>query len=759
MNGKNVYFSNNTGRIINAVVPEHFKMASDKTSNGYKYVNLLYTIEVDLLYDYLDDARYSNSLEYFDYGTDYDYFEVTLNENVISDTVYGDNIPIKITTQQEFNDGFPTRFNIESIIPVSGVSYGALGIEYVRKTAEGSGVLLINTDVDASEIFPSGYQTISINIDPVGRGVYGSPLSGYNFLVREQSYDVAGNDEIIVPPTRQELLQLYPEQKKIWAQSGVSEFSYNYWVDHYTPNNGAVWNDTLKTWEARGYSEDYYLDMNNNKVYYRTFLNNPHGTGNYNETYMPLKYVPISGTFKLYDLDILQSGQLVNIDASGTTLYIHSGMYDFSQFDDRDEWFSPYKGYDENVPHEFIPNGYKELNPTGVLPAIPYQEVSWELQHEGARVGDDFTWQDDDTEPITNMLKIKNGQSRYIAEYFYKIANKIGYLTTLDSTKYIRYGNGNYTFSIQDITNNRQEFDVSLSKDPTDRKAACFHGLLVRPFSTIDQLNVTFDVASDPLDLQDSSINIYARAPKVGTSYSEIKPIIHDKRTYMFNKHWGDVDLSGVVDLHQATNDIVSSVPYGTYKGVSLIHVDTSENTYYETIGQYSGYMDLITETSTNSNRYVKMGFKVTKRVGDVGEQMLAMSCNSSGEFWALDLLPNGRFRVRDNLNTLISYDGIFEEGDNFERELILERDTDYDYGPGLYPYRLYTRSTDTNQRVADSRKDIFTQHGFDLSVNANDPSGIVGDVYDFTKLFYNTCTDIEYVQIYEESREFVDGQ
>ncbi len=759
MNGKNVYFSNNTHRMLKAVLPEHLKIVRDKTSNGYKYLNLVYGIEIDLVYDYLDDARYSNSLEYFDYGTDFDYYEVTLNENIIGDFAYGDNIPIKLTTQQEFNDGPPTRFQINSITHISGVNYGAVGIEYVRKSAEGSGILLINTDVDAGEIVTSGsYQTIEVLMDTVGNMIL-MPSSGYNFLTREQSFNAAGNDEILVPDTASDLNKVYPLQRTIWAPSGTSEFYYNYQIDHYTPNAGYVWNDVYKTYDAIGYNSDYYLNDENEKVYYRTYLNNPNGVTEYNSTYNPLKYVPISGTFQLYDLDILMSGELVRIGEEGKSLYIHSGMYDRGEFDDRNEWFAPYKGYEQTLPHEFLPDKNVDDHPTEDIPTEPFQDISWELMHEGTGLGEDFIWKDDDTYPITNMLKINNGQSRYIAEYRYKIANKIGYLTTLDSTKYIRYGNGNYTFSLQDITNNEQEIDVTLSKEPNKRKAACFHGLLVRPHSIVDKLDVKFDVSSNPEDLDSASINVYSRAAKVGSAYQEIKPMITDRRTYMFNQHWGDTDLTDAVDLHEASDDIVTSNMYGGYNGVSMTHIDPSENTYYETTDTYSGFMNLVTEVSTDSNRYVKIAFKLNRPLARIGHQMLAMSCTESGEFWALDILPNGRYRIRDNINTLISYDGIWEEGDNFEREVILERDTDYDYANGLYPYRLYTRSTDTNTRIVDRKKDIYKQEGFDLNVNDNDPSGIVGDVYNFTKFFYNTSADIKYVQIYEESREYIDGQ
>jgi len=36
-----------TDRLLRSVLPEHFKMVSDKTSNGYKYINLLYGAEFD----------------------------------------------------------------------------------------------------------------------------------------------------------------------------------------------------------------------------------------------------------------------------------------------------------------------------------------------------------------------------------------------------------------------------------------------------------------------------------------------------------------------------------------------------------------------------------------------------------------------------------------------------------------------------------------------------------------------------------------
>ena len=50
----------NTERILKAVIPEEFKIVNDKSSNGYKFINLLYGAEIDQGLSVLKDV-YNNS--------------------------------------------------------------------------------------------------------------------------------------------------------------------------------------------------------------------------------------------------------------------------------------------------------------------------------------------------------------------------------------------------------------------------------------------------------------------------------------------------------------------------------------------------------------------------------------------------------------------------------------------------------------------------------------------------------------------------
>ena len=186
---RKLYDALSTKIILNKVLPSNFRIVNDKNSNGYRFFNALYGIELDSLKDYLDQAKHFISFENFDYGYDFDVQILKIPEVISSGYIYGDgNIPIKITNTETFYDGVITRFvyddvnSIETNIQASGL----LGLEYMRQTPNGSGVLYINTDIDSvTAIQTSTYQSYKLQLDDLIRP---SNISGYNFGITTQSY-------------------------------------------------------------------------------------------------------------------------------------------------------------------------------------------------------------------------------------------------------------------------------------------------------------------------------------------------------------------------------------------------------------------------------------------------------------------------------------------------------------------------------------------------------------------------------------------
>ncbi len=199
MNNKKLYYANNTKRALDNVFPSHFRLVADDTSNGYKFVNAAYGVEIDNVYSYLDQSKHMNNLELFDYGVDFDFYEAIIKDNVIDNTVYSELADIKITDNQEFYDGSPTRLEFEGSLLISGVEYGPIGLEYLRTTPEGSGIFYINMEIDSSDAVNSpGYQSFKLPVDDLG--VITQNISGVNPAIKRQDYDETGIDEVLGAP-------------------------------------------------------------------------------------------------------------------------------------------------------------------------------------------------------------------------------------------------------------------------------------------------------------------------------------------------------------------------------------------------------------------------------------------------------------------------------------------------------------------------------------------------------------------------------
>jgi hypothetical protein len=699
-------------------MPEKFRL-TQSDSNGYKLINLMHGIEVDLLYEYLDEAKHSNNLALFDYGTDHDIYEVMIRDNLTSNIVNGDGRTIKITDTKEFYDGNPTRIEHMGQLTISGVAYGIVGLEYLRTSPEGSGIILMNLDVDASTAFENNtYQTYKMKSDTLGN--YDSAnISGFNLPIREQSYEETGIDEILVPQLYSELEKEYPWTRRIEAPiSGDTNVDNEvYYIDHYTPNNGYYWDSTASTYKAIGYDSDFYFNEQGEKTYYRTLFNNPYGTGVYDTVYIPLAYTPVSGTLKLYDIDILDySGAPTLVPSDGLQSYFHSGVYG-------NDSLAFYIGYESGVPHE-----YKPLDLEGWVSATDYKLTTWNYCRESGGLDDNFEWVEYPTNDIANRIKVTNPISRYLVTYNYVTHKRNQYITTSHATKYIKMDDSNYLFTTLGNENNEIEIDGDLSYGTrTDKKAITFKGLEVRPGSMIDRLEIEDDIKLTARTFDNSNITLPLEKNTAGYSQT-ILPNKVDHRVYIINNYIDheNSDFTLVNDYSEAY-----LCNYDHYFGTRMIYA--SGDLYYN----YSGFIDLETTSDTN-NRYVKVAFKHNRPL--TYDTVLAQSTNETGEFWTLYMDIAGHIKVDDQDSSIITF---FKSPQNHTpKEIILERNMLFNTDEAEHEYNIFYKEGTA----------AYKQLDFFKGYNTNDiPSG------NYTRFFINCSLDVKYAQVYEESREFTD--
>lgn len=117
-----------TDRMLRSILPQHFKIVEDKSSNGYKFMNLLYGAEADEARDRLQEVYNNSYLETMDFSEDGALYEV-----YISGIPYGGylnasgDVPIKIVNRtnepniEEFYSGDPTRLIVRPVVDISGI--------------------------------------------------------------------------------------------------------------------------------------------------------------------------------------------------------------------------------------------------------------------------------------------------------------------------------------------------------------------------------------------------------------------------------------------------------------------------------------------------------------------------------------------------------------------------------------------------------------------------------------------------------------
>jgi len=226
-------------------------------------------------------------------------------------------------------------------------------------------------------------------------------------------------NEIIYPIDGVTLSGEYPLTREVIDDSGIIQN-----IDHYTPFHGWTRDETGTVIAIVDYSGEYYYDNTGKKVYYRTAYNNPYGYNNYNVAYLDLANIPISGTLKVFDIDILDiSGNATEIPSSGKVLYYYKSpkMFLGDASGDLSAKFDPiYLGYESIVPsgQGFSPN----MEGSG---CSLYKTTSWNYLHEGAKLDDGSLSYIDGTGLITNKIMISGYHSRYLVEYKYKIYEKL----------------------------------------------------------------------------------------------------------------------------------------------------------------------------------------------------------------------------------------------------------------------------------------------------------------------------------------------
>ena len=608
-----------TERILRAVLPASFKMVNDESSNGYKFTNILAGVEIDEATDRLDETYGDSFISTIDLSNEFELYDVMLSGAPIDSYLNASgNIPIKITSENEFYNGDPTRIRPDGFISIpSGIDLsGIIGLEYFRIDERGSGWLQFNSTSLQEEAFIAGdypvYKVV-LNSSFQGSGDYGS-ISGIYTGIEERDYDQDQRYEILVPIKSGVLKAKYPLTREIVDDSGIVQT-----IDHYTPYHGWTRDEMGTVIPVVDYDTDFTYDANGEKTYYRTAFNNKYGYNNYSSAYLDLEQIPISGTLRLFDIDILDiSGNASEIPESGRDIYylMSDKMNIGNPTDDLDGnpsgAFDPvYLGYESTIP---VWKGFSDymVGQSGVNIGT----TSWDYLHEGVELKEgSLTWEDGDG-PITNKIRINNPQSRYMVQYSYKTHDKVKYITSLDANKYLSLDTPNPVYSTETISGNLVPLTYNFTKDPNilgKAKLISFNGLEVRPYSKVTQIdfNIPFVAVSEQL-LQFKSFNLNKNPigfsndyiPNVSTfrNYALVCPFDQDVIANAVTES-DTTGNSNTLEYTNTANNLVRKITYDSYFGKRL--------DYYSG-DSYFGIDDLST---IKENTYYHFKFKVRQPV------------------------------------------------------------------------------------------------------------------------------------------------
>lgn len=611
MKTKNPIKAKSTKSLL-SVFPPDYKMVYDESSNGYKFVNMMFGIEMDEAKERLKSLYDSYSFDTLDLSEDYTLYEVNLSGTPHHNGYLNNSgIKIKIASEDEFYNGDPTRVNYVSKFSIASGTYPIIGINYFRQSYRGSGYILLSYDVDEGDSYSSGvYSARKCAIN--NTGLYLS-ASGLWTGIKKQDYSTIGSDEILAPTDQNVLSGKYPMYRSIL----ISGTLYN--IDHYEPYKGWTYDSNGNVVAVNDYYQDYYFDEDGNKIFHRTYLNNPYGAGNYTKQYFNLRHTPISGTFTLLDMDILDiSGNATNVASTGSAIYYlaYSGMLNGTS-----GHFEPvYKGYYQNVPSGQGFN-YIEGDQATLLTT-----VSWDYQRKGTTLDQESgVWIEPSTGNFTNLISITNPQSRYIAEYSWKAYNKASYITSIDATRYLSLDTNQPIYSIENLSGNVNEIDFSFTNNPKYIKTTngasidqrsqilTFNGLKYRPKSRLYQVKLNVPIVyTEPKNLQ--FFNVPYKYNHIGYS-DDFVPQINSLKTYAINCPFdNDVnsyavtedDLTGNSNTFQysgSLNNKLFKTNFDSWYGKKIVYL--SGDSYF--------YTDMTNKSFLKNNTFFKFAFRPLK--------------------------------------------------------------------------------------------------------------------------------------------------
>lgn len=708
----------NTERILKAVLPAEFKIVNDKDSNGYRFLNLLYGAEIDQGVANLKDVYNNSFITSFDSSKNFQLYEVTISG--VPNTNYlniSGIIPIKITDENEFNNGQPTRLNYKGSIPVpmyyltytgseknyeagfinsfsSGFSRvcwstmsGFVGLEYFRKNDYGSGYLIIASDINQADAYVSGKYPVfvcDVGTNFTGSGDYEN-IYGFFTGIKSQDYSTNFRNEILYPIDSKVLSGKYPLTREIIDSSGRL-----FTIDHYTPYHGWTNNEYGVPVAVVDYSGLYYYDDNGKKVYFRTALNNPYGSGNYTTAYMDLEHVPISGTLKLYDIDILdKDGNATEIPTAGKILYYYKSPYmSLGTYDDPSAKFDPvYVGYEQFVPSG---RGFSSLVEGHIANSL--KTISWNYLHEGGGIDPGTLIYVDGSGAITNRIKINNYHTRYMVEYKYKIHDQIGYFTSLDSNGIVSLANSNPIFSVFNQSGSLKEIDFNFTDDPSygneSSKIITLNGLEVRPYKKLNKIDFSIPIIYANGNLT-SKLNINTNKKYIGYS-NEFIPYDTNFRRYILNCPFDqDVFLDTVIEqdltgngnlltFNNTGNNEVIKINYHTGFGKKIIKNTTGESYFY-----------IINKSFILDNIYFEFDFKSNIRQNVT---LLDIHDLSLDKYIELKIQSDGLMVIRCDGYIFYSHDKF--QFDNKEKHITLKYVGD-DLSSSIPTFTLYYQNKD----------------------------------------------------------------
>ena len=645
MRSKHPIQAKSTSKLLK-ILPSQFKMVNDKSSNGYKYTNLLYGAEIDEANERLKTLYDSMFLETLDLSENGILYEVSLLGSK-SETGYmdGNGQPVKIVSEDEFYNGEPTRTIYVDQFPITSGTYPLYGANYLRTSPRGSGYILLSYDIDEGDAYSSGVPSVRRDyIDNVGTATW---TSGQWAGILTQDYDNAGSDEIILPIGQRVLSGQYPKYRDI-VISG-----HTYQISHFEPYKGWIYNQNGNPVAVNDYFQDYYFNNDGKKIFHRTYLNNPFGADNYNKQYFPLRHAPISGTLKVYDMDIINdSGNATEISSTGAPVYYlaYSGMLsgeDNSNFD------AVYKGYNTTVPsgRGFV---YIEGDTTNLLTT-----TSWDYQFEGSALDlESGVWNESNSEDITNLISITNPVSRYIVEYKWKQFNKSKYVSSFDANKYLSLDTTQPLYSLDNASGNVAQIPFEFTRNSgyiqdinaiiVDQRARIltFDGWTVRPNSRLHKINLDVPIIyTEPQPL--NFFNVQYKHNSIGYSRDFVNQQTHI-RSYMVNCPFdndapsynaNEDDLTGNANFCNysvAGSNKLFKIPYGSWYGKRLIYF--SGNSYY--------YIDMTGKSFIKNNTFFKFGFRPLKNQSMILMQLFE---DSLDKYITIDITSNGNLNVEMN--------------------------------------------------------------------------------------------------------------